>query len=257
MATSYRVQSDLFEVGDFVRQVAVGNGKNLIIDALREYFKKDTLYTYRSDAFGFPLIPNLTDLPPDIQEERTSRIFIGDVFRYEKRFYPSISIKHSSGRYHPISFNQNHTTVRNRVDMVLDGYGNRSYVRVPVAHIATGAWDQSFEVVIASESIPEREELSDIVSGFFIGLIRQELYESGLFIKSVSLGAEREEEFANDKIFIQSITLDTYSEWRREIPINSADLVETINFCFNYNLFSDTEDDGVENSVVISVDDVV
>jgi hypothetical protein len=246
MVTDHKVYSDLFSVADFVRQVAVSQGKNLLIDAIREYFKQDRFYRYATDAFGFPLTPDLTDLPPDIQEERTTRIFIGDIFRYDKRYWPAIVVRYASGRYKPVSFNQNQT-VRYRMDLVLDGYGGQSYVRVPTHRVVAGAWDQSFEIVIASESIPDREELTDIVSSFLIGKARQELYEAGLFVRSISMSGEREEDWGNDKVYMQSITVETYSEWRREIPIDS--LVETINFCFKYGLFG-TEEFSTDTTLV-------
>lgn len=238
MATGHRVYSDLFSYANFTRQVAVAQSKNLLIDALRDYFKNDTLYRFETDGWGFPLTPNLTDLPPDIQEHRTSRIFIGDIYRADKRFFPSITVRYSSGKYHPVSFNQDVTSKQYRLDLVIDGYGEQSYIRIPTHNIVCGAWDQSFEVLIAAEAIPDREELTDIVSSFLIGVIRQELYESGLFIKSVNMGNEREEDFGNDKIYLQSISLETYSEWRREIPIDANSLIDTINFCFQYGLFS-------------------
>lgn len=233
-ATSHRVYSDLFNLSDFVKQVAVSQGKNLIIDALREYFSKDTLYKYSTDSFGFPLTPDLTEMEPSIQNPRTTRIFIGDSFRLDKRFYPSVIVKYSSGRYKPISFNQNFTT-KHRLDLITDGYGNNSVVKTPTHTVITGAWEQSFEIQIATESIPDREELTDIVASFFIGKVRQEIYEAGLFIKGISISSEREEKWANDNVYIQTITLETYSEWRREVPID--DLLETISFCFKYGVF--------------------
>ena len=251
MAVSHRVYSHLFNVADFVKQVAVSQGKNLIIDALREYFRHDTLYRFSTDAFGFPLTPDVTDMEPAIQNERTTRIFIGDIFRMDKRFYPSIIVKYGSGRYKPVSFNQNYTT-KYRMDLVTDGYGNNSYIKTPTHTVVAGAWEQSFEIQIATESIPDREELADIVSSFFIGKVRQEIYEAGLFIKSVSIGGEREEKWANDNVYIQSITLDTYSEWRREIPID--DLIETISFCFKYGVF-DSGSISVDSTVININDD--
>jgi len=238
MVTDHRVYSDLFDLANFVRQVAVSQGKNLLIDTLREHFKADRFYRYTTDAFGFPLTPDMTDLPADIQEDRTTRIFIGDVFRYDKRYWPAIVVRYGSGKYKPVSFNQNQT-VRYRMDLVLDGYGGRSYVNVPTHHVVAGAWEQTFEILIASEAIPDREELTDIVSSFLIGKARQELYEAGLFVRGVSMSGEREEEWGNDKVYLQSITVEAYSEWRREIPIDN--LVETINFCFNYGLFGSGE----------------
>ncbi len=252
MATSHRVYSDLFSLNDFINQTAVSQGKNLLIDALREYFKQDSLYRYTTDGFGFPLTPNVTDLPPDIQEERTTRIYIGDIFRMDKRYWPAIVVRYSSGKYKPVSFNQNQTT-KYRMDLVLDGYGDRSFIRVPTHHIVTGAWEQSFEVLIAAEGIPDREELADIVSSFLIGTTRQETYEGGLFIKSVGMSGEREEDWGNGKVYMQSITVDTYSEWRREIPIDANDLIETINFCFNYGLLGG--DEFVNDITVVTIED--
>lgn len=236
MSTSHKVYSDLFQLSNFVQQVSVSQGKNLIIDSMREYFKQDVFYKYVTDGFGFPLTPDMTDLPPDIQEERTTRIYIGDIFRYDKRYLPAIVVRHSSGRTYHVSFNQNYTT-RYRLDLVVDGYGSQSYLRVPTHKVIAGAWDQSFDIQIATESTTDREELTDIVSSFFIGKIRQEIYESGLFIRNVNIGTEREEDWGNDKIYIHNITLETFSEWRREIPISANDLLETINFCFNFGLF--------------------
>ncbi|MFA5048990.1 MAG: hypothetical protein WC516_08255 [Patescibacteria group bacterium] len=255
MATSHRVYSDLFNYTDFTRQVAVAQSKNLLIDVLRDYFRNDTIYRFETDGWGFPLTPNLTDVPPDIQEKRTSRIYIGDIYRADKRFFPSITIRYSSGRYHPVSFNQDVTSKQYRLDLVIDGYGENSYIRTPTHYLVCGAWDQSFDILIAAESIPDREELTDIVSGFLIGAIRQELYEAGLFIKSVNLGGEKEEDFANDKIYMQSITIDTYSEWRREIPIDANSLIDAINFCFNYGLF--TQDRFTTDKTTITFEDSI
>lgn len=246
MATSHKVYSDLFELANFVRQTAVGQGKNLLIDSLREHFKQDTIYRYSTDAFGFPLTPDLTDLPPDVEETRTSRIFIGDIFRYDKRYLPSITVRQTSGRYYAVSFNQEGTT-RYRVDLVLDGYGNRSLVKVPTHKVYAGGWDQTLEVTVAAESTLDREELSDIVSSYLIGVARQPLHEAGLFIKTVSYGGEREEDWANDKIYIQPITVETFSEWRREIPIEN--LVETINFCFEFGILGSSRFNAVVTSL--------
>jgi hypothetical protein len=236
MATGHRVYSDLFEFSDFVQQTSVSHAKNLIIDAVREYFRHDSFYKYRTDAFGFPLTPDMTDLPPDMDEARATRIYIGDIFRFDKRFWPAIVVRYLSGRTYHVSFNQEQTT-KYRVDLIIDGYGGKSYVKVPTHKIIAGAWDQTFDILIAAESIPDREELTDILSSFFIAKIRQELYESGLFIKNVTIGSEREEDWGNEKVYIQNITLDTYSEWRREIPINANSLIDTINFCFNMGVF--------------------
>ncbi len=247
MSTSHRVYSDLFELANFVKQTAVAQGKNLLIDFLRENFRQDTVYRYGTDAFGFPLTPDVTDLPPDIEETRTTRIFIGDIFRYDKRYLPSITVRQSSSRYYAVSFNQDGTT-RYRVDLVMDGYGNRSLVKIPTHKVFVGGWDQTFEVLVAAESTEDREELADIVSSYLIGVARQPLQDAGLFVRTVSCGGEREEDWANDKIYMQSISVETFSEWRRELPLDN--LVETINFCFEFGILGS----GRFGTTVTSVD---
>ncbi len=234
MTTSHRVFSDLFNIEKFINQTAVSQGKNLLIDSLREHFRDDTFYRYGTDAFGFPLTPDLTDLPADIGEQRTTRIWIGDIYRMDKRYLPSITVRHSGGSYYAISFNQNQTT-KYRVDLVLDGYGGRSLIKVPTHTIYAGGWNQTFQIMIAAESTPDREELADIVSSYLIGVTRIPTQDAGLFIKSVSFSGESEEDWANEKIYIQTITVETFSEWRREIPINN--IIDTINFCFDFGLF--------------------
>jgi hypothetical protein len=247
LATSHKVYSDLFEISNFIKQTAVAQGKNLLIDSLREFFKKDVIYRYSTDAFGFPLTPDLTDLPPNMEEQRTTRIFIGDTFRYDVRYFPSVTIRQTGGRYYAVSFNQE-GTYKYRVDLVVDGYGNRSFIKVPTHKVFAGGWDQTFDILIAAESTMDREELSDIISSHLIGVERMSLQNSGIFIKNISLSGEREEDFANDKIYMQSISIETFSEWRREIPIES--IVERINFCFEFGLLGS----GRFDSVVTSID---
>jgi hypothetical protein len=254
MATSHRVYSDLFKFSNISQQVLVGQGKNLLIDFLREYFKNDVFYRYETDAFGFPLTPNLTDLPPDIKEKRTTRIFIGDIYRMDKRFFPSITIRYSSGKDFPISFNQEVTCKEYRLDFISDSNGEASYIHVPIYSILAGAWSQSFEIIITTESIPDREELTDLVSLFFMGTNRQELYEAGLFVKNVSMGSEKEDDLGNKKIYTQTISLDTFSEWRIRVPIDANSLIDTINFCFQYGVFDRPNYHFVTDKCFINVD---
>lgn len=234
MATSNKVFSDLFEIENFIKQTAVSQGKNLLIDAIREHFRQDVYYRYSTDAFGFPLTPDHTDLPPDLDELRTTRIWVGDIYRMDKRYLPSITVRQSGGSYYAVSFNQNETT-KYRVDLVLDGYGNRSLLKVPTHKVFAGGWNQTFQVVVAAESTPDREELADIVASYLIGVARIPTQDAGLFIRNVSFGGESEEDWANEKIYLQSINVETFSEWRREVPIDGV--VETINFCFDFGLF--------------------
>ena len=135
----------------------------------------------------------------------------------------------------------------------MDSYGGQSYIKVPTHTVVAGAWKQTFSIMIIAESIPDREELTDIVSSFFIAKTRQELYESGLFIEMVDIGSEREDNWGNEKIYMQDITLTTFSEWRREIPISSSNLIDTINFCFDMGIFGQS---GIKFTTTVKLKDI-
>jgi len=69
-------------------------------------------------------------------------------------------------------------------------------------------------------------------------IFRDELYRAGVFVKSTSVGAPIEQEYANEKMMIQTITLDVRSEWRREIPVKN--IVDQINFCVEFGILDQT-----------------
>ena len=58
-----------------------------------------------------------------------------------------------------------------------------------------------------------------------------ELRANGLFIKSLSVGGESAEPYANDFVFSHTISLGTRSEWRVEIPLENV--IEKIVFYFD------------------------
>jgi hypothetical protein len=56
-------------------------------------------------------------------------------------------------------------------------------------------------------------------------------------VKSVRSGGEQVESInANDPLFVNTISLDTLSEWRREVPV--SDLIDRIQFCFDFDIVS-------------------
>lgn len=223
----HRVYSNYFSDNNVIQQVALVQPKNLLIDSLRKVFRADSIFTYRDDEYGFPLTPDLTG--GDIDSEETTKILISDLYRYEVKFFPSIIIKSGGGSYSPLSFNQD-ATYKHRTDCIVDDYGEKKYFTTPTHRIYNGRWDMSFEIQIYSESHSELEELVDIVSMILQYSAWQELRENGLFIKSLNIGGENAEPYANDYVYSQAITISTLSEWRVEIPIES--LVEKIVFRF-------------------------
>tara|TARA_R110002020_G_scaffold50716_9_gene143334 strand:+ start:27165 stop:27977 length:813 start_codon:yes stop_codon:yes gene_type:complete len=224
----HRVYSNFYSDNNIIQQSAIVQPKNLLIDSLRHLFSTDNIYTYRTDEYGYPLTPDMTG--KDIDSNETTKILINDAYRYEVKYFPSIVIKSNGGSYKPISFNQN-STIKHRVDIVQDDYGSVREVKTPTHRVYAGMWDLSFEVGIYSESHTELEELVDIVS---IGLQYKywnDLRANGLFIKGLSIAGESAEPYANDYVYSQNITINTYSEWRVEIPLDNV--IEKLVFYFD------------------------
>lgn len=250
MSTSHIVYSSFFSRYDIVKHVSLLQGKNLLIDALRELFRNDTVFPFRTDEFGFPLVPDHTGLPLEeaglgidantlqpiinpspnlsVDSAMSTKILITDVFRQDVMFYPVITVKHTGGNYMPISFNQNAYTLHYRNEFVKDGYGNTFQVRTPTHYVYSGAWEQTFEIKIVALSPTDREELVDIVSIGLQHVMRDGLLKAGLFVKRINFNGEAEEDYVNDHLYTYSISLSTYSEWSREVPVRSV--VERINF---------------------------
>jgi hypothetical protein len=240
--TGMFVFSDIYSIDNIVRHVGIVHGRNLLIDTLKEVFERDREYHYVRDIYGFPKTPDHTglDLDAGVNDTATTRVFIGTTYRYEQSFLPAISVKQTSSSYRPISFNQNKWTLTFERQRTEDGYGNVDFVRVPSRYIFAGAWDQSFEIKVTSNSQEDTAALADIVMISLQSTYRNILEKNGLFIKQITAGGESAESInANDPVFNLSITANTYSEWRREIPI--ASLVDRIQLCFSVDLGSQND----------------
>jgi hypothetical protein len=221
----HRVYSNFFSDEYIIQNVSIIQPKNLIIDILRGYFSRDNIYTYRADEYGFPATPDLTGL--NIDDPATTKILISDVYRYEIKFYPSITVRTGGGNSIPISFNQE-GTIKYRKDMIENEYGGRTEVLTPTHRVYAGAWDMNFDISIYSESHSELEELTEIVKMILQYSAWNELRANGLFIKSLSISGENAESYANDYVFSHTISINTRSEWRVEIPLSN--LIEKIVF---------------------------
>jgi len=237
LGTGLWVNSDIYELDNIVRHVCIVHGKNLLIDTLREIFARDREYGYRTDIYGFPKTPDQTGLAIDagINDDVTTRIFIGATYRYESNFLPAITVRQTSSQYHPISFNQNKLTMEFEKQRTEDGYGNIDFVRVPSHYQFVGAWDQSFEIKVTSNSQEDTAAIADVVLISIQSTYRDILERNGLFIKQVSAGGETSEQVGNnDPLFSVTISVNTFSDFRREIPISS--LIERIQLCFSVDL---------------------
>lgn len=223
----HRVYSNFFSDRHVIQQVAMVQPKNLLIDGLRRIFRGDNIYTYRDDEYGYPLTGDHTG--EEIGSSNLTQILISDIYRYEIKHYPAITIKSGGGSYKPVSFNQN-ATIKYRKDIVVSDFGGQSIVRTPTHRIYAGMWDLRFDVNIYSKSQTELEELTDIVSISLQNILREELRANGLFINKIGIGGESAEKYSNDYIYSQVISVPTISEWRVEIPIDNV--IEKLVFYF-------------------------
>lgn len=237
--TGLLVFSDIYNLDNIVQNTAIAAGRTLLIDTLRECFARSKQYKFERDIFGFPKTPSHLGLDPDAGfiDNSTTRIFIGSAYRYDIAYLPAIIVRQTGSRYKPVSFNQNKWVMEYSMQRFEDGYGNVDLISVPSAYTYAGAWDQTFEIKILSRSLEDTVAIADTVLISLQSTYRDILQQNGLFIKDVSAGAETAENInANDPLFSISIIANTYSEWRREIPV--ANLIERIQFCFNFDIIN-------------------
>jgi len=242
LGTGLFVRSDIYDLDNIVRHVGIVHGRNLLIDTLREIFARDREFGYRADIFGFPKTPDHTGLDIDagIDDDVTTRLFIGSTFRYDIQFLPAITVRQTSSQYKPISFNQNMLSLQYQKQRTEDGYGNVDFVRVPSHYTYAGSWEQSFEVKVTSNSQEDTASIADVVMISLQSTYRRILERNGLFVKQVSAGGESSEQVgSNDPLFSVVITVNTLSEFRREIPVSN--LLERIQLCFHVDLGSDKD----------------
>lgn len=219
------VYSSFYGDNSIVQNSLMVHPKNIVIDFLRREFSTDSEYTYRSDEYGFPLVRDLTSV--DIDSELTTKILISDAFRFDIKFFPNIIVSAKGGSYKPLSANQN-AAIKYRTDVVEDIYGDRIVVKTPTHRVYAGLWDLNLEIQINTESHTETEELADLVAIMMQYKLFHDLRAAGLVIKTLSVGAESAEQYANDYIYSQSISIGGMSEWRVEIPVEN--LVEKMVF---------------------------
>jgi hypothetical protein len=223
----HRVYSNFFADNHIIQNVAIVQPKNLLIDILRKHFSLDNIYTYRCDDFGFPATPDLTG--KTIDDPSTTKILISDVYRYEIKFYPAITVKTGSINHVMLGFNQNYSTKYRKDILEVDGISKE--VLTPTHRVYSGVWEGNFDITVYSESHSELEEITEIVTMILQYVSFNELRANGLTIKSLSIGGENAESYANDYVFSHTISVSTRSEWRVEIPLENV--VEKIVFYFD------------------------
>ena len=250
--SDHRVFSDFFANNHIIQTVAVVQPKNLLIQYLRDLFRKDSIFTYRDDEYGFPLTPDLTGKPLDTDE--STKILISDIYRFDVKFFPAITIKNDGGSYKPISFNQE-GTYKYRTDYIENSFGARRRVSTPTHKVFAGKWEINLTVGVYCESSSELQELIDILTMALQYVLWNDLRASGLFIQGLSFAGESSEQYANDYIYSQNISLRCISEWRVEIPLEN--IIEKIMFYFD-SVKTDSENGASSaNSAVLRYGDIL
>lgn len=208
--------------------------KELFIETLREFFSNDSYYHYVRDAWGFPKVPDHTDLLSEagLEDDETTRIFIGEYYRFDAIYYPALLIKSGGARYTPISMSQNRDSVVYTNTRFIDGYGNETIISTPDHFKQNGAWEGTVTIDVLTLDPHARDDLVGLISILFMNLRRQELQNAGVHIKGINAGSQTESEDGNNKLFKQTVTADIRTEWRRKIPVSST--IDAINICVDF-----------------------
>lgn len=234
-------RSDLYSIHNIVQNSLIVYPKEIILATLKDFFSLDSYYHYVKDAWGFALTPDHTDLPltagyvipnTTLPDNSTTRLFIGENYRFDNIFYPAILVKHGGARYVPVSINRDTTKVKWSERLFIDGYGQEYIVRNPEHFVYSGAWEGSLIIDVKSRSLRARDDLVELIGICFTQITYESLRRSGIIVKPMQIGAPTEGEDRNDKLFNQSITLNIRSEWEVNAPINNV--LEVINFVVSF-----------------------
>jgi len=230
MTTNNIWRSDLPSLYNLVQNSMILYPKEIIIATLRDYYSKDSYYHFATDNFGFPQTPDHTDLPRDsgFHDNTTTRVFIGESYRYDVIYYPAIIVRSGGSNSVPISMNRETGSVQWEYMTFSDGCGNTLSYKYPASFIFAGAWEGSINIDISTRDLRSRDDLVDATSILFTDFAVNDLIKSGILIKNVSAGSPTEVPDRTDMLFKQTVTLQIRSEWRREIPISNV--IDTIKF---------------------------
>lgn len=229
MGTNNFYRSALPKIHSIVENAMILYPKELVIATLRKFFSDDDYYAYHYDSWGYPKTPDLTGTAQDAGYNDTvsTRLFIGESYRFDVIYYPAIIVKHGGSASVPLSINRETDCIQWKFIVVEDGYGNITKYPTPAYFIFAGAWEGTINIDVRARDLRARDDLVDLISILFVDVAFNDLQKSGLIVSNVSVSAPTETDDRNDKVFTQTITLKIRSEWRRHIPIDN--LVDIIN----------------------------
>lgn len=245
MGSNNFFKSDLHKLHNITQASMLVYPKEVIISLLRDFFSKDSYYHFEKDPWGFANTTDHTNKPQGfdlpvgapgstaIPDTRLStRLFIGENYRYDGIYYPAILVKSGGGRYVPVSMNRDHGKIEYEDIVFEDGYGNSKSIRKPMYFVTSGAYEGSFNVEVITRSLRSRDDLIELIAMCFTDIHFDTLQDVGIVVKPVSWSAPIEGEDRSDKLFRQSITLDVRTEWERKIPIGN--IIESIVFMIDF-----------------------
>lgn len=234
MGTGSIIKTDLYSINNIVQNTMLSYAKDLFIETLREAFSQDSFFHYVRDQWGFPFTPDHTDLPSEsgINDDLTTRIFIGEAYRYDVKYYPALLIRGGGFRYVPISMSRNEGLVKYRATRIVDGYGHVKIFSEPSYFSLSGAWEGQITIDILAGDLTARDYLVDIISALIEIVYFHDFKNSGVFVKPISIGSPSEKDDGNDKIYMQTITCDVRTEWRQNIPVDT--IIDAITFCVDF-----------------------
>lgn len=229
MSNGNFLKSDLNRIHNIVQSSMLSYPKAMIINTLRDHFSYDSYYQYSKDKWGFANTTDHTDLPPgdDIpsyqrQEGLTTRLYIGENYRYDGIYYPAILVKSGGSKYVQTSINRDKGVVKYEDIIFEDGYGNQTTISNPAYLVTSGAWEGSINIDVLTRSSQSRDDLVEAIAMCFTEVTFEDLECIGVVIKPLTIGAPSESDDRVDKLFRQTLTLDIRTEWRREIPVSNV-----------------------------------
>lgn len=208
--------------------------RELLIEILKEAFSQDSFYHYVYDQWGFAKTPTHKDLPlgAGINDNTTTRLYIGSGYRFDHKYYPSIIVKTGSSKSIPISMSRNKGFVEYSTLKIVDGYGNEANYKIPSKYVTSGAYEGNLSIDITTGDMSSRDQLASLITIMIDEIYQDRLMRAGVLFKPVEVGSPTEADDANDKLYKVSITCNIRTEWKREVPVESA--IDVINFCIDF-----------------------
>lgn len=234
MATGNLWKTNLYFLNQYAQNSTTLYTTDAIIWALKEFFSQDHYYHYQSDSWGFNKTPDNTglELTDGLENDVSTRLFIGEYFRQNVQFYPAILVKDGGFRSVPISMSRNKFYVNYENIKYTDGYGESTLITRPVSYEQNGAWEGTMNVEVQARDSFTRSDLIGILALFFTDRYFETFANMGIVIKNVSAGSPSESDDRNEKMFKQTISLDIRTEWSRIIPISKT--IDVMNFCIEF-----------------------